>query len=114
MHILEIKNKQIQIAKNRFPTLMNWQDAKSACEALGEGWRLPNREELNEMYKNKELFEGFTSGEPEEHGYYWSSSDDCEGDNTLAWGQDLSSNEYYANYYPKDFLFWVRVLRSMN
>ncbi len=34
--------------------LMNWDDAKEACENLGDGWRLPTKDELNILYKNKD------------------------------------------------------------
>ena len=31
--------------------LMNWWSAKRKCEALGKGWRLPTKEELEEINK---------------------------------------------------------------
>ena len=50
---------------------MDWQKAMDACEALGNGWRLPNKEELNMLYQNKDNIGGFAnhplSG-------YWSST----------------------------------------
>ena len=48
---------------------MNWLDAKKACEALGEGWRLPTKDELNSMYVNKNTIGGFSTNS------YWSSSE---------------------------------------
>ena len=32
---------------------MNWDDAMKACADLGDGWRLPTKDELNILYKNK-------------------------------------------------------------
>jgi hypothetical protein len=41
-----------QVAENDFPIKMNWKDANIECAKLGNGWRLPNKEELNFLYKN--------------------------------------------------------------
>jgi hypothetical protein len=30
---------------------MTWQEAISACNGLGSGWRLPNKEDLKAMYE---------------------------------------------------------------
>ena len=46
----------LQIAQTDFPNQMNWEDAKKACEALGEGWRLPSKDELNSMYDDALIF----------------------------------------------------------
>ncbi len=32
---------------------MTWDDAKEACANLGDGWRLPTKDELNILYENK-------------------------------------------------------------
>ena len=34
---------------------MNWHDANKACNALGKGWRLPTKDELNTLYQNKDF-----------------------------------------------------------
>ena len=59
----------------------NWDDANELCEELGDGWRLPTREELNLMYLNSSLIKGFSAD------YYWSSS---EYVNYYAWAQSFS------------------------
>jgi len=59
----------LQVAQTDLPNQMNWADAKKACEGLGEGWRLPTKDELNSMYINRNEIGGFTSGA------YWSSSE---------------------------------------
>ena len=71
----------LQIAQIDFPNQMNWADAKKACEGLGEGWRLPTKDELNSMYINKNTIGGFSSNS------YWSSSEMS----IFAWNQ-------YFNY----------------
>ena len=48
---------------------MNWWDAKKACEALGDGWRLPTVEELKFLRVNQTIIGGFASSD------YWSSSE---------------------------------------
>ena len=65
---------------------MNWQSAKTACEALISNgysdWRLPSHEELNLVYLNWKQFEvyglyGLYGGAYEEVlGNYWSSTED--------------------------------------
>jgi hypothetical protein len=59
----------LQVAEKDFPNQMNWAEAKKACEALGEGWRLPSKDELNSMYINRNEIGGFTTVA------YWSSTE---------------------------------------
>lgn len=61
----------LQIAQYDFPNHMNWYDARKACAALGNGWRLPTKNELNTLYQNKNAI-GYYS----DMNYYWSSSVD--------------------------------------
>lgn len=74
----------------------NWEAAKKVCEDLGDGWRLPTREELHLMWLNRESVKDFATA------CYWSSS---EFSNNSAWfkyfnfgGQDYDSksNTYYV------------------
>ena len=64
---------------------MNWDDAMAACEALGDGWHLPTKDELNLLYLNKDAIGGFeTTSQPTINtSIYWSSefrfSDDFDG-----------------------------------
>jgi len=67
----EIKMEDIEVAKEDFPEMMNWDDAKKACNSLGDGWRLPNKVELRMMYEHLYLEEkGNFKGQ-----LYWSSSE---------------------------------------
>jgi uncharacterized protein (TIGR02145 family) len=77
-----------------------WTEAKEACEALSEGWRLPTKEELNEMYKNRDG--GFAS-----YGY-WSST---EISNLIAWTQNFYGG--YQFYNNKNYGFNVRAVRAL-
>ena len=83
---------------------MSWGDAKKACAALGDGWRLPTRDELNVLCENKDKIGGFAGN------YYWSSRrlwSNTEKDFTSwSWGQSFPSGyEFtsgnYSNYYVR-------------
>ena len=58
----------------------NWESAKKVCKNLGDGWRLPTKEELHLMWLNRDNIGGFAAA------YYWSSS---EFGNNSAWFQDF-------------------------
>jgi len=79
-----------------------WAEAKEACEALGEDWRLPTKVELNEMYKKSDDIGGFAFYD------YWSST---EGDNGIAWWQGFGSGLQYSN--GKLNFFSVRAVRAL-
>jgi hypothetical protein len=79
-----IKIENIEIAQYDFPNKMNWNEAKKVCSGLGEGWRLPTKEELNTLYKNAVAIGGFESS------YYWSSKENTSGGNLAeVWSQNL-------------------------
>jgi hypothetical protein len=61
-----VKIGNLLVAENDFPEAMNWWGAQNACKTLGKGWRLPTKDELNVMYKNKEKIGHFANG------WYWS------------------------------------------
>ncbi len=77
-----------------------WEDAKEACATLGEGWRLPTREELHLMWLNKD--DSFAAT------YYWSSSELSSND---AWAQNF--NYGGQTNFPKHFTFYVRAVRDL-
>ena len=61
---------------------MNWYKAKEACVALGDGWRLPTKKELDIIF-DEDDFED----------YYWTSTE--EGD-VYAWFQDFYNGSQTA------------------
>ena len=81
----------------------NWEDAKILCQDLGDGWRLPTREELHLMWVNKDSIGGFAVA------YYWSSS---EGSNYDAWTQDF--NDGYQGNDDKYNSYYVRAVRALS
>ena len=92
----------LEIATRDFAEKMTWEAAKKACADLGEGWRLPTKEELNEMYRNKDKIGAFTLDN------YWSSS---ENTNFYSWSQDFSSGIQNSN--SKLNPNYVRAIKSL-
>ena len=80
---------------------MSWDDAIIACKKLGAGWRLPTKDELNMLYKNKEEIGGFVNY------YYWSST---ENDFNSAWFQYFFNGYQYFNF--KFNTNYVRAVRA--
>ena len=96
-----IKIGNLEVAQNDFPNVMNWDDAIKACQSLGNGWRLPNKDELNLLYQNKYKIGGFATL------YYWSST---EYDGYNAWRQFFNFGR--QDFYSKNFKFNVRAVRA--
>ena len=61
----------IEVARNDFKNAQTWNDAIAKCKGLGEGWRLPTKNELNKLYNNKKKIGGFKDGYLDD--FYWSS-----------------------------------------
>ena len=61
-----IRIGRLEIAQYDFPEYMTWSQAVTSCKALGRGWRLPTKSELNLLYKNKDKIGYFTPD------VYWS------------------------------------------
>ena len=81
---------------------MTWDQAMKACADLGDGWRLPTKDELNILYENKDKIGGFASN------YWWSST---EGGDYSAWFQYFSNG--FQNLGGKDFNgLYVRAVRT--
>lgn len=97
-----IKIGEIEIAQNDFAIQMDWNMAMRLCNELGDGWRLPTKNELNLLFKNKDTIGGFTRLD------YWSST---EGqDKELAWFQNFFKGK---NATLKKFNCKVRAVKSI-
>jgi len=62
-----VKIGNLEIAEKDFVEKMTWEAAKKACADLGDGWRLPTKDELNILFENKDKIGGFSENN------YWSS-----------------------------------------
>jgi len=97
-----VKIGNLFVAKYDFPNTMDWNDAKNACRALGKGWRLPTKNELILLYKNKEKIGGSKVG------IYWSSSDySTDG----AWAKAFSNG--WQDFPKKTETLNVRAVRAL-
>ena len=78
---------------------LNWHDAMKIFE--NTSWRLPTKEELYILYKNKDMLGGFATY------YYWSSS---EGFNNGVWSQYFYNG--LQSYLNKSNTYYVRAVRA--
>ena len=92
------------VSINQAPEKKNWSDAKSWCSSLGGGWRLPTKEELLVIYRNKDALNAVLAAVGDEilDDWYWSST----GSDSVAWGVAMhygypSSNSKSGNYYVR-------------
>ena len=102
--IIPIKFGNLEVAQEDiiFPNSMTWNEANEVCVRLGNGWRLPNKDELNTLYQNKDTIDGFL------YFYYWSST---ENDVDNAWAQYFYTG--FQKHYDKNTKYNVRVVRSL-
>ncbi|MEY3984518.1 MAG: hypothetical protein RL160_2077 [Bacteroidota bacterium] len=83
---------------------MDWQGAVETCRFMGNGWRLPNEEELRAI--QKQLFlEGAGSFTET---WYWMDKEEGTG---IAWAMHLRAGNSVRN--PKDYQFKVRPVRDL-
>jgi len=92
--MIEVNGRKLEIAERDMLNRMNWDDAMRACQNLGNGWRLPNKEELKAMYEqlHKQGKGNF------KYEWYWSSSQFKAG---FAWNVTFSYGGVsysYENY----------------
>lgn len=89
-----------EIAPKSTEEYLSWNEAKMYCFALNidgkTGWRLPTREELDEIYESDNDFA--------EYNYYWSATE-YQKDNKYIWckffDEDDADNSY--TLYTKDY-----------
>jgi hypothetical protein len=82
---------------------LTWYEATREASAYGSGWRLPTKDELNLLYKQKKIVGGFSSS------YYWSST---ELDSGFPWFQSFDNGDQH-NRNIKDYPFSVRSVRAV-
>ena len=82
---------------------MNWKTTITFCKYLENGWRLPNKDELNSLYINKDKIGGFA------YICYWSST---EYDDSSAWLQAFSNSNGFQGTFGKSGRCNVRAVRA--
>jgi hypothetical protein len=82
----------------------NWDDARLYCFALNiegkTGWRLPTKDELNQIYESNNDYEPI---------WYWSST---EGSGGTAWSQNFDNGAQASDNYKGFGVTYVRAIRS--
>jgi hypothetical protein len=113
---IPIKIENFEVAQYDFNKEMKWHDAIKACEKLGEGWRLPNKDELNILYQNKNKIGNF------ENRSYWSCTSvegntSNEGTNeykrSFAWARFFDGKEGEFVTTLKIYTHSVRAIRNL-
>ena len=97
-----IKIENLEVAQYDFPNKMNWYVANRAFHKLGDGWRLPTKDELNTLYQNKTAIGGF------ENDFYWSSTQSINL--VTAWYQYFYDGD--QGDASKDDTYCVRAIRT--
>ncbi len=92
----------LEVAQNDFPNRMEWNNAVKACSELGNGWRLPTKNELNFMYSNRVKIGRFANND------YWSST---EEDSDNAWRQYFNGGSQALLFKNRGFAN-VRAVRT--
>ena len=97
---------KFEIAPKSTEVQLNWHNAIAYCDSLNidgtTGWRLPTKEELNEIYESENDFEKW---------YYWSSTENSGGG---AWGQYFGNGFQNFNYnYKYSSDYYVRAIRDI-
>ena len=92
-----------------YPYPMTWEDAQSYCKKLGPEWRLPTKEELLEIYRQKSLLNAAlrNRGKSLEDSWYWSKT---EAEDKCAW--IVKMNYGYTTKYKKDRTYSVRAVSA--
>lgn len=91
-----------KIAETDLLKTYSFDEAITECKKLGNGWRLPTKNELNLMYQNRKAIGGFISY------IYWSSTKLSAGD---VWQQNFDTGYQYS--YGKDYSYRVRAVRDL-
>lgn len=100
-NVSTIKIDNLEVMTEDLEGRHTWDDAMKACADLGDGWRLPTKDELNLLYENKEKIGGFADD------YYWSST---EHDSDFAWGQAFGIG--FQSDINKTNNYYVRAVRA--
>ena len=98
----DIKKPKLEWEQIPSKNPMTWEEAMEYAKSLGDGWRLPTIEELEEAYNNKIVeFQSYS---------YWSSSKYAKNTN---FGWYVSFYYGLVNSYFKTYTHYVRCVREV-
>ena len=98
---IEIKPHKFEVYPRDAELKLEHDSASKYCKGLGDGWRLPERNEQSEMYKHKESL-GL------EDTAYWSSA---ESNSSYAWYFNFNDGYSYASH--ESYAYRVRAVRTI-
>lgn len=105
--------QDFEVYPHDLPT-MTYVNAVKAVEAMGDGWRIPTREELQLMYEQREEIGGFCTeykGGSDFPQWYWSSTE-LRVNPSFVWFAVFSDGN--VDWYLKDsFRLSCRPVRSV-
>lgn len=97
--------EKLTVAQHDFQNKLNWDEAIAACKKLGEGWRLPNKSELNTLFKYKSEIGGFSTD------WYWSSTEEYNDAKSPAWKQSFPYWRQAISH--KNIRYKVRAVKTL-
>lgn len=114
---VQINYKNYEVLPYDLDGTYDWYEAKEACDklvAFGKSdWFLPDKYELDGLYKQKEKIGGFKNDEPSFsssfRSVYWSSSDSYL---ILGWFQSFLTGGQETSYKTGFFNYSVRCIRK--
>jgi len=90
---------KFEIADKSTEQSLTWYDAEKYVKILGDGWRLPTKEELNQIYQSENDFDALG---------YWSGSESVKNG---VWVQFFKNG--FQDYYIKSYTCLVRPVRTL-
>jgi hypothetical protein len=119
-YVINVNGTKILVADKDFENTMSWHDAKTACEKLGNGWRLPNNEELKAIYEQlylKSIGDLYINQDGTQPSDYWSIEENTPNDEYEAYyfcfANGLLGNTAHANGRDKTEQYNVRAVRTL-
>lgn len=103
-----IKFTYVEVAQNDVPKKLTYDAAILFIKKVGDGWRLPSKEELLKMYENRDLIKGFEWGE-----YYL--SDELYGKNLVYTVEfaDGKLDKGWINFNGNLIQYKIRLIRTI-
>jgi len=103
--MITVNGRKLEVADQDLHNRMYWDDAVRACQNLGNGWRLPDKDELKAMYE--QLYKQGKGNFKDT--WYWSSTQNHSG---YAWNANFGDGIVSGNYKYNDYS-QVRAVRAL-